>query len=66
VVTKNQREDLDKHLELEEKFHPLNRVVRDLDNYDKFILFGSWILVIACALCAAIVIVHQMNLRGHP
>lgn len=63
-MTPNQCEDMDRDLKAVKNFEPLNRVKRD--DFDGMVALGSWIVGILAVLCAAIVIVHQMNLRVHP
>ena len=63
-VTPNQREDMDRNLDAVKKFEPLNVVKRD--SYDGFIAWGSWIVGVLAVVCAAIVFLHQMNLKVRP
>jgi hypothetical protein len=60
-MTTNQREDMDRHLELEEKWHPLNRYQRD--SFDVFCSRASWVTGILAVLCALACIGHEIFLR---
>lgn len=50
TMTPNQREDMDRELELEERWHPLN--VRRHDSLEVFYARASWIVGVLAGLCA--------------